>query len=86
MTLEQFGDLPRNKQHALIQSEAVFLMEKDMSGLTAYLYQLYGFYVEVFRDRYNPSVVYANCFDDVRTLEDYLETISLSEINRIIRE
>jgi hypothetical protein len=41
--------------------------------------------VEVFRDKYNPTIVYANCFDDVHTLEDYLDEISLAEIKKIIR-
>jgi hypothetical protein len=85
MTLQQFSEKSRDQQHALIQAKAVFLIEKEMGGLTAYLYQLFGFYVEVFRDKYNPTIVYANCFDDVHTLEDYLDEISLAEIKKIIR-
>ncbi|WP_162945037.1 hypothetical protein [Flavisolibacter nicotianae] len=85
MTLHQFRSLSEDVQRRIIQQNGVFLLGRTGVGITAKLYQLNGFYVEMFWDEKMAEVVHLVSFDDPAKLENYFHLVLVSELQALLR-
>ena len=80
MTLHEFNMLSLEKQQVALLKHGTFLAERKDPPLRMMLYQMDGFYVEVFfLSRYH-KVGWFKGFDTVDELEPYLEKIDLTSL------
>ena len=80
MNLSAFNDLPNDQQLIEVISSGIFLLETERYGHSAQLFELYGFYVEVFFQLRSNKVVMIRAFDHPSRLEPYLEAVDISEV------
>ncbi len=82
MDLHHFRKLPQLQQDELLRETAVFLGEMTDQSDTFMLFQLDGFYLEIYcRNGEECSV---NYFDEIELLEPYLEMIDISSIKVLL--
>jgi hypothetical protein len=84
MTLTQFSRLQKEEQIAIIKKEGIFLFIRQECGIDIILYQIDGFYVEVFFEAANNHNFRIRSFDDTAALDAYLQDINLSEIRELL--
>ncbi|MGN6399674.1 MAG: hypothetical protein ACTHMD_04415 [Flavisolibacter sp.] len=77
MTLNQFRSSSNYVQQQMVKHHAVFLLERRSLDWNILLFQLDGFYVEVYYERKAQKVEKFKSFDDVEQLEPYLRKIDV---------
>lgn len=77
MTLKQFRSSSNYVQQQMVKHQAVFLLERRSLDWNILLFQLDGFYVEVYYERKAQKVEKIKSFDDVAQLEPYLCKIAV---------
>lgn len=80
MKLQQFRSAPQEVQEKLVKRNGVFLMERKSLGVSVLLFQLDGFYVEVFYNTQRGVVSFVKSFEDMDGIEAYLGRIDISEV------
>jgi len=80
MTLEQFRAVSCKAQERLVKAKAVFLMDRKSLGVSVLLFQLDGFYVEVFYNSATDAVSFIKSFSDMDGIEAYLSEVDISEL------
>jgi len=80
MTLYQFNGLSENEQAEIVWSSS-HIGERFDENHTILLYQIDGFYVEVFYHRDDNEIKRFRSFSSVNQLEPYLQRISLDCIH-----
>jgi hypothetical protein len=86
MTLHQFRSLPLQTQERLLINNGTFLFDRKAVGIKVLLYQLSGFYVEVFYDTVTAKVCLIKSFTETDDLEAYLYKIDISEVQAILNK
>lgn len=84
MTLQQFRAASCEVQEKLVKRWGVFLMERKSLGVSVLLFQLDGFYVEVFYDATTSTVSFIKSFNDMDGIEAYLINIDISNLLAIL--
>ena len=84
MTLQQFRAASCEVQEKLVKRAGVFLMERKSLGVSVLLFQLDGFYVEVFYDAATSTVSFIKSFNDMDGIEAYLINIDISDLLAIL--
>lgn len=82
--IEQFRQRSPYVQQMLVKKYGVLLFAKTGDGVTAWLYQIEHFYVEVIFDEQAMKLLCIYCFEDVAGLCHYLEQVDISEILSLI--
>jgi hypothetical protein len=85
MKLRQFRSASPEVQEKLVKRWGVFLMERKSMGVSVLLFQLDGFYVEVFYNTATETVSFVKSFEDMDGIEAYLERIDISEVMAMLR-
>lgn len=80
MTLQNFRALTQNKQNKKLLTEGVCVADRRTEEVQALLFQIEGFYVEVFFNGEGDEVLFSRSFEDVAELDPYLQHIDLSEV------
>jgi hypothetical protein len=80
MKLKQFRSVPPEAQEKLVKRSGVFLMERKSMGVSVLLFQLDGFYVEVFYNTRTGVVSFVKSFEDMDGIEAYLNRVDISEV------
>ncbi|HET7896601.1 MAG TPA: hypothetical protein VFL47_03005 [Flavisolibacter sp.] len=80
MTLQQFRAASCQVQEKLVKLNGVFLMERKSLGVSVFLFQLDGFYVEVFYNAATASTSFIKSFNDMDGIEAYLNSVDISEV------
>jgi hypothetical protein len=62
----------------------VFLMERKSLGVSVLLFQLDGFYVEVFYNTTTSTVSFIKSFEDMDGIEAYLQRIDIRQVTAIL--
>lgn len=78
MTLQRFRALTQNKQNKKLLSEGVCIAERRIDEVQAFLFQIDGFYVEVFFNSEGAEILFSRSFEDLEELEPYLQSIDIS--------
>ena len=80
MKMHDFQLLPEQAQIETLYQFGVYIGKHKKSFSTILLFQLEGFYVEVFYRKYRSSVKHLHCFESTEFLEPYLEQIELENL------
>ena len=78
--MQQFQAASCRVQEKLVKLNGVFLMERKSMGISVYLFQLEGFYVEVFYNTATASTSFIKSFNDMDGIEAYLIAIDISDV------
>ena len=84
MTFEQFQALPKDIQRNMVKHYGVFLFGRTGVGVNVKLYQVEGFYVEIFFDEKMSTVNRIRSFTDTRHLEPYLRMVDVSAVQLLL--
>lgn len=84
MKQSQFARLQKEEQINTIKKEGSFLFIRQECGIDIILYQIEGFYAEVYFEASKNNTVRIRSFDDTAALDTYLKEISLSEIRELL--
>ena len=80
MVLEQFNSLSKYEQQDLLLKKGIFIAERFDGPFRIMLYQLDGFYVEVYFFNLYNKVAYFLGYDTTEVLEPYLAQIDVSDV------
>jgi hypothetical protein len=80
MTLQQFCSATHYVQRTIVRFHGILLLERKVGNRRAKLYQLDGFYVEVFFVHDSAKVFLIKSHPDANEIEDYLSIIDISEV------
>ncbi len=80
MNLATYKLLSEEKQFEIIEKYGVLLAEREDSFYHIRLYQIEGFYTEVFCHSHFNVIVRTRCFSSPRLLGPYLKNISLDSL------
>ena len=84
MNRQQFMSLPLHVQEEILINRGIFLFDRKAVGIKVLLYQLNGYYVEVFYDTATAQVCLIKSFAETEGLEPYLDKISIAEIEELL--
>ena len=80
MHLEKFNRLTQEKQLDITMVMGVLLMECRRFNFTLRLFQLHKFYIEIYSMEESGEVIAINAFEDIASLETYLDQIDISTL------
>ncbi len=75
MTLEQF-EQSNYDTCLMVANKSVFLAERQEGKYSVFLYQVYGFYVEIFYLKKYSHISGFRAFDNVKRLTQYFDKIN----------
>ena len=80
MVLEHFNSLTKYEQQDLLLKQGIYVAERFDGPFRIMLYQLDGFYVEVYFFNLYNKVAYFLGYDTTDVLEPYLAQIDVSDV------
>ena len=80
MKMHDFQLLPEQDQIEILYQFGVYIGKHKQPFSINLLYQLEGFYVEVFYRKYRSHVKHLHCFESTEFLEPYLEQIDVENL------
>jgi len=80
MKLKDFKILDREDQLHCIEERAILLGYRDSGVYTVALFQLEGFYIELFYDIIKLEYKRIKLFEDTALLDPYMELIDITEL------
>ena len=80
LSLTEFTTLPRERQLKLLQEHGVYVGKRRVDELTAVLFQLHAFYVELFYKVYRKVVDHIDISDDPDILQPYLNQVNVRDL------
>ena len=84
MTFSKFCAATQYVQKTVLLFHGVYLMERKIDDLLAVLYQVDGFYVEVyFRDN-STGIYQIKSYADVNCIDPYLRMVDISELTDLV--
>ena len=78
MTMYEFRILSDQEQLDIVHGKGVYIGKRKMRDLVSVLYQVEGFYVELFYKKYRYFVSHSRCSTSLVIAEPYLEQIDLA--------
>jgi hypothetical protein len=80
MKQSEFCKLTDTEQIDLLYEEGVYIDKRKVGVTTVLLYQLNGFYIEVFYYKYRLSIAWIRCSESIQILDPYLEKMDIAEL------
>lgn len=80
MNLRAFNNLTNDQQLIEVIGSGTFLLERERNGFSAQLFELFGFYVEIYFQQPSNKVLLVQGFDQPSKLEPYLEVVDISQL------
>jgi hypothetical protein len=80
MTLQEFSDLPDEDKASLLYDDGTYIGKRKLATTTVILYQLEGFYAEVYYRQYRRIIEDISCFADTARLDPYLPQIDVEHL------
>ena len=84
MTLQQYKNLSDEHQLHILKQKAVIISTLRRDNEIYTLFQIYGFYVEVFSYGTLGPMSSINCFEETELLEPYLKSINISSVYKVL--
>ena len=84
MTLKEYKELEPDEQTSFLSRKGVSVAERQVGPYLIVLYQVEGFYVEVFYSRCYEEETLIICFDDPGLLEPYFSFIDINEVYAVL--
>lgn len=80
LSLKEFIDLPQELQFEMLHRHGVYVGKRKINKQAVVLFQLHGFYVEVFYKQYRKTIDRLITSEDTEILQPYLEQISIRDL------
>ena len=80
MTQEEFDKYSLNKQADIVWKIGVLIANRQEGRFTVMLYQIEGFYVEVFYSKNGKKIPGVRSFEDIKYLEPYLNEMDVNSL------
>jgi hypothetical protein len=81
LTNAEFMDLPQELQFDVLHKHGVYVGKRKIDKQTVVLFQLHGFYVEVYYKQYRKIIDYILTSGNMDILHPYLEQINIMDLN-----
>jgi hypothetical protein len=78
----EFNELSEEVQFAILHSDGVYVGKRKVGKQTVVLFQLYGFYVEVYYKQYRKKIDHIVTSDSTDILQPYMSQIQVRDINK----
>jgi hypothetical protein len=82
ISLAEFNELNDALKLDLVQKQGAYIGKRKIKRQTVILYQLYGFYVEVYYRSYRAIVDAIQTTDEVIILQPYLDQIHVRDLDK----
>lgn len=82
LSLSEFIKLPEELQFKLLHKHGVYVGKRKLGEQTVVLFQLHGFYVEVFYKEYRKVLDRISASDNPDILQPYLDQINVRDLNK----
>ena len=80
MTLQEFNGLPDEEKASLLYDYGTYIGKRRLATTTVVLYQMEGFYAEVYYRQYRRIIEYISCFEGTARLDPYLLQIDVEHL------
>jgi hypothetical protein len=80
MRMYDFSQLPQKEKVALLYEQGVYIGKRKHGTTIAVLYQLEGFYAEVFYRTYRRDINRISCFSGTLRLDPYLAGMDVEHL------
>ncbi|MCW3074397.1 MAG: hypothetical protein JWP69_1466 [Flaviaesturariibacter sp.] len=80
-SLEAFNELSTGEQFRLLHTDGVFIGKRKLGAQTVVLFQLAGFYVEVYYTAYRREVAAVVTTDNTDVLQLYIDQVQLPDLD-----
>lgn len=81
LSLSEFMDLPQELQFEVLHKHGVYVGKRKIDKQTVVLFQLHGFYVEVFYKQYRKVIDHLITSDSTDILQPYLDQINIRDLD-----
>jgi hypothetical protein len=81
LSLTEFKDVPQNVQFEVLHKHGVYVGKRKIDKQTVVLFQLHGFYVEVYYKQYRKVIDRLAICDSTDILLPYLDQVSIKGFN-----
>ena len=81
LSLTEFLDLPQELQFEVLHKHGVYVGKRKTNKQTIVLFQLHGFYVEVYYRQYRKLIDRIVTSDSPEILQPYLDQIHIKDLN-----
>ena len=80
VTILTFESLPYKSKIQLLYNDGIYVGKRTLNGLTAILYQVQSFYVEIFFMQYRRQIKCFHISESTHILNPYLDQIEVNEL------
>lgn len=81
LSLSEFSDLPPELQFDVLHKHGVYVGKRKIDQKTVVLFQLHGFYVEVYYQQYRKLIDHLITSENTDILHPYLDQINIRDLN-----
>ena len=81
LSLADFRNLPESLQFEILHKHGVYVGKRKLENQTIVLFQLHGFYVEVYYKQYRKTIERILTSDSAELLQPYLDQINIRDFN-----
>lgn len=81
LSLTEFMDLPQELQFEVLHKHGVYVGKRKVNRQSIVLFQLHGFYVEVFYKQYRKTIDHMITSNSTEILQPYLDQINIRDFN-----
>jgi hypothetical protein len=81
LSLTEFKDVPQSVQFEVLHKHGVYVGKRKIDKQTVVLFQLHGFYVEVYYKQYRKVIDRLAISDSTDILLPYLDQVSIKGFN-----
>ena len=81
LSLTEFMDLPQELQFEILHKHGVYVGKRKIDRQTVVLFQLHGFYVEVYYKQYRKIIDHILTSANMDILHHYLDQINIRNFN-----
>lgn len=81
LSLSEFVELPQQVQFEMLHKQGVYVGKRKLGKQTIVLFQLHGFYVEVYYRQYRKVIDHIITSETTEILQPYLDQINLKGFN-----
>jgi len=81
LSLKEFMDLPKELQFEVLHKHGVYVGKRKVNNQAVVLFQLHGFYVEVYYKQYRKLVDQIVTSNSTEILQPYLDQINIRDLN-----
>jgi hypothetical protein len=78
--LTEFNELSETIQFELLHRDGVFVGKRKVGNQVVVLFQLYGFYIEVYYKKYRKKIDRINSSNHTDILQPYLDQIKVRDL------